>query len=114
MQIQCEIIYLESIMAHSTLLEFCPVFDKNRAKGKLCVCSGVCYASLSLLSTSPNCCRVFWITFSFSNISDFEIKLFSPTPASLLPFWVQNFSRLFFNVNFFTSLHQLFYIRFPT
>ncbi len=41
MPIQSEIIYPESIMAHLTSFEFCPVFDKNRAKVKLCVCSGV-------------------------------------------------------------------------
>ncbi len=41
MKIQSEIIYPESIMAHLTSFEFCPVFDKNRAKARLCVCSGV-------------------------------------------------------------------------
>ncbi len=57
MQIQSEIIYPESIMAHSyfvRMFEFCPTFDKNRAKDKLCVCSGVRYVFLSLLLTSPN------------------------------------------------------------
>ncbi len=54
MQIQSEIIYPESIMVHLTSFKFCPVFDKNRAKGKLCVCSRVCYVSPSLLLTSPN------------------------------------------------------------
>ncbi len=28
-------------MAHLTSFEFCPVFDENRAKVRLCVCSGV-------------------------------------------------------------------------
>ncbi len=28
-------------MAHLTSFEFCPVFDKNRTKVRLCVCSGV-------------------------------------------------------------------------
>ncbi len=28
-------------MAHLTSIEFCPVFDKSIAKGRLCVCSGV-------------------------------------------------------------------------
>ncbi len=41
MQIQFEIIYPESIMAHLTSFEFCPIFDKNRAKVRLCVCNGV-------------------------------------------------------------------------
>ncbi len=41
MPIQSEIIYPESIMSHLTSLEFCPVFDKNRARVRLCVCSGV-------------------------------------------------------------------------
>ncbi len=41
MPIQSEIIYPESIMAHLTSFEFCPVFDKSRAKVRLCVCSGV-------------------------------------------------------------------------
>ncbi len=41
MPIQSEIIYPESIMAHLTSFEFCPVFGKNRAKVRLCVCSGV-------------------------------------------------------------------------
>ncbi len=29
------------LWAHLTSFEFCPVFDKNRAKVRLCVCSGV-------------------------------------------------------------------------
>ncbi len=41
MKIQSEIIYPESIMAHLTSYEFCPVFDRNRAKVRLCVYSGV-------------------------------------------------------------------------
>ncbi len=41
MPIQTEIIYPKSIMAHLSSFEFCPVFDKNRAKVRLCVCSGV-------------------------------------------------------------------------
>ncbi len=41
MPIESEIIYPESIMAHLTSFEFCPVFDKNRVKVGLCVCSGV-------------------------------------------------------------------------
>ncbi len=41
MKNQSEIIYPESIMAHLTSFESCPVFDKNRAKVRLCVCSGV-------------------------------------------------------------------------
>ncbi len=41
MQVQSEIIYPESIMAHHTSFEFCPVFDKNRAKVRLYVCSGL-------------------------------------------------------------------------
>ncbi len=41
MKIQSEIIYPESIMTQLTSFEFCPVFDKNRAKVRLCVCSGV-------------------------------------------------------------------------
>ncbi len=41
MQIQSEIIYPESIVAHLTSFEFFPVFDKNGAKVRLCVCSGV-------------------------------------------------------------------------
>ncbi len=41
MPIQSEIIYPESITAHLTSFEFCPVFDKNGAKVRLCVCSGV-------------------------------------------------------------------------
>ncbi len=41
MKIQSEIIYSKSMMAHLTSFEFCPVFDKNRAKVRLCVCSGV-------------------------------------------------------------------------
>ncbi len=41
MLIQSETIYPKSIMAHLTSFEFCPVFDKNRAKVRLCVCSGV-------------------------------------------------------------------------
>ncbi len=40
MPIQSEIIYPESIMVHCYSFEFCPVFDKNRAKVRLCVCSG--------------------------------------------------------------------------
>ncbi len=41
-------------MVHSYSFKFCPVSDKNRAKGKLCVCSVVCYVSLNLLLMSPN------------------------------------------------------------
>ncbi len=41
MQIQSEIIYPESIMAHLISFKFCPVFDKRRAKVRLCVCIGV-------------------------------------------------------------------------
>ncbi len=41
MPIQSEIIYPESIMAHLTSFEFCPVFDKNRAKVRLYVWSSV-------------------------------------------------------------------------
>ncbi len=41
MPIQSEIVYPESIMAHLTSFEFCPVFDKNRAKVRLHICSGV-------------------------------------------------------------------------
>ncbi len=41
MPIQSEIIYPESIMAHLTCFKVCPVFDKNRAEVRLCVCSGV-------------------------------------------------------------------------
>ncbi len=50
MQIQSEIIYPESIMAHSYFLRILyPVFHKNRAKGMLCVCSGVlCISEFAL------------------------------------------------------------------
>ncbi len=41
MPVQSKIIYPESIMAHLTSFEFCPFFDKNRAKVRVCVCSGV-------------------------------------------------------------------------
>ncbi len=41
MTIQSEIIYPESIMAYLTSFEFCPVFDNNRAKVRLYVCSSV-------------------------------------------------------------------------
>ncbi len=41
MPIQSEIIYPESIMAHLISFELYPVFDKNRAKVRLCVRSGV-------------------------------------------------------------------------
>ncbi len=41
MPIQSKIIYPESIMAHLTSFKFCLVIDKNRAKVRLCVCSGV-------------------------------------------------------------------------
>ncbi len=41
MPILSEIIYLESIMTHLTSFEVCPVFEKNRAKVRLCVCTGV-------------------------------------------------------------------------
>ncbi len=41
MKIQSAIICPESVTAQLTSFEFCPVFDKNRAKVRLCVCSGV-------------------------------------------------------------------------
>ncbi len=41
MPIHSEIIYPESIMAHPTSFKVCPGCVKNRAKVRLCVCSGV-------------------------------------------------------------------------
>ncbi len=41
MPIQPKIFYPESIMAHLTSFEFCPVCDENRAEVRLCVFSGV-------------------------------------------------------------------------
>ncbi len=70
MQIQFEIIYPESISWHIlTSFEFFPTFDKNRAKGRLCVCSGVCYVFLSVLLTSPN-----WNIFFKSTSQELEVE----------------------------------------
>ncbi len=54
MQVQSEIIYPESIMAHSYFVRILSSLDKNKAKGRLCVCSGVCYICPGLPLTSPN------------------------------------------------------------